>query len=696
MAGRRQHYIPRFLQRGFLAEPLQNAERTWLHRRTSEARLVSIRDVGVQEHFYSKLAADGTTTLDDLITASEGEFGADLLAMRLAPTGAALDPNAAARLTTHLTLRTAHVRSLFENGAVQIVDQLSGLVTSPDRMRDYLGVDEAESGGRLAKLLSEALETQTLGAGVPAPLAQRVMAFQLRESFDDFYAACRPAISEALGELGAGLSTMVRDGHNKALMTADTSRWEDYLSLLSWQTQEVVGAVLPDCIALSRGADGAFTPLVLREDEHAELVVVPIAHDRLLVGSRLAAMSITLDAVNRASAACSDSFFISHLASDGLGLSGLIGQRCAQAIDAAVEAAVLDLQLVNGSRTVVAATETVIGETTGPWPSSFSLTCRGFSDSDTVAALGGVMSSIVHEIGRDIPLTRLDGFTFATDYVAALEQLDRGDPALGIEGSPPRKYGDGVAKCVQVVREGESKEHVVLEAGFAIGLLGADEDVRSLSIHMVVSMLSHIAHGTLYGTQFGDLPQGSADCVATRLHGAVSGAPGRYFAARASAFADPKSGERYAELVRRSLGSAHESIRTARLAYRVDNNVSGLLGTALVHISFVLSHAAEWLGHRDGLPSDEPFPGSSLPEDLKSYSLHLWLDLFGRDLKRLYDTDRQVASASVLLLGRHVERLLWTVQICPWPTQDGTLYVSVPMGDDERLLERLAARAPDQ
>lgn len=74
MAGRRQHYIPQFLQRGFLDDPDHTAKRTWLHRRESKARLVGTRDIGVGECFYSKIRTDGSKTLDDLISEIEIEL----------------------------------------------------------------------------------------------------------------------------------------------------------------------------------------------------------------------------------------------------------------------------------------------------------------------------------------------------------------------------------------------------------------------------------------------------------------------------------------------------------------------------------------------------------------------------------------------------------------------------------------------
>jgi hypothetical protein len=112
------------------------------------------------------------------------------------------------------------------------------------------------------------------------------------------------------------------------------------------------------------------------------------------------------------------------------------------------------------------------------------------------------------------------------------------------------------------------------------------------------------------------------------------------------------------------------------------------LEVALPKIAFVLEHAAQWLGHRDGLPSQDEFPGMSLVEDLKVFDLYDWLELFGRDLQLLYATDDRFSVESIFALGRHAERLLWTVQICPWPTPDGGTYVTIPMGNDEQALDR--------
>src|SRR5690606_35561061 len=121
---------------------------------------------------------------------------------------------------------------------------------------------------------------------------------------------------------------------------------------------------------------------------------------------------------------------------------------------------------------------------------SFTLTCVGFGGEDGAAtALGHIMKTIVVEVGRDMPLSGLDGVTFAVDYKAALEQLDRGDTGLGIEKSQSRDYGYAIAKCVRVVREGRVKDHIVLDASIAHGLLQEQSEGRDIAIHLMVNML---------------------------------------------------------------------------------------------------------------------------------------------------------------------------------------------------------------
>lgn len=243
-------------------------------------------------------------------------------------------------------------------------------------------------------------------------------------------------------------------------------------------------------------------------------------------------------------------------------------------------------------------------------------------------------------------------------------------------------------------REGILKQHIVFDAVIAQDLLTDVENGRAAAIHMILSKLADISHGETYEMLVRDVSVASLNCIERWMHQGIATAPGRYFSARKSAFIYPDAGARYATLFQESFNSARTAIRAARLAYHVNNDVDRLLETVLPEIGFVLTHAAEWLGHRDGLPSQE-FPGSSLPASVKSDDLDLWLELFAQDLQRLYDAEKQFTRANILALGRHVERLLWTVQIFPWPMPDGSLYVNVPVAQDD-LETLVSARSSRQ
>jgi hypothetical protein len=88
-------------------------------------------------------------------------------------------------------------------------------------------------------------------------------------------------------------------------------------------------------------------------------------------------------------------------------------------------------------------------------------------------------------------------------------------------------------------------------------------------------------------------------------------------------------------------------------------------------ISAILQHAADWLGHRAGLLDGQHFDGDNLPARLQSRGLNKWLDIFGRDLAAIYDTDESGLNLSTAKrLSQHVERLLWSFGIYPWIEKD--------------------------
>ena len=127
MSGRKQHYIPQCLLRGFEASRSGKGPQVVVLRRGREPYLSSIEDVAAKRNFYSELSHDGRKTLDDLITVYESRLGSILTELRASEPGALVDSSLAAELVTHLTVRSAFLRGVFSLGFDEVISNATAL-----------------------------------------------------------------------------------------------------------------------------------------------------------------------------------------------------------------------------------------------------------------------------------------------------------------------------------------------------------------------------------------------------------------------------------------------------------------------------------------------------------------------------------------------------------------------------------------
>ena len=117
MAGRNQHYIPSFLQRAFGIRPRRRE--IWHFGRGEAAERRLVKHTASSDFFYSEPRAEGRSTLDDAITRMESDLAASLNEIRSKAPGEAVAAPAAAAIVSHLSQRTAHVRSTFGDGVIR-------------------------------------------------------------------------------------------------------------------------------------------------------------------------------------------------------------------------------------------------------------------------------------------------------------------------------------------------------------------------------------------------------------------------------------------------------------------------------------------------------------------------------------------------------------------------------------------------
>lgn len=668
MAGKRQHYVPRFLQRGFLSEPNgsgDGAERTWLHRQGSPARLVGIADVGVADWFYSRKGAPGEVTLDDAITEFEKSFSRGVKELRLSAPGTVIDSEHAARTVTHLVMRTAHLRKTLSSGVAGLFQEIDGLFTDPTRLAGMLG----SAGPALASSVTKAIRDSAqklVPAGIPAAFSERLLTFVVRERGEELASQVAAMLSPLLPELFGGLGTIVRDSHNNMVAKPlDDHGWVGILSGFTWTVEAGADLILPDAVALSRAGDGRLEALLFTGGADATLVLLPLSTDRMLVGRLDPSEPVDLSTFSIEAAAACQGFFISSRSQDEDGLAVTIGSGPARAMAEGIAEAVADAEK---------ARSLAPGEFAPALPRQFEweqfsyrVTLLDFGDDVLAKEYADVLQAVVGALSRDIPLQDLDGVTIAADYADALAKLDRGDPGLPPAASGALAYGAGVAMPVTVVRDGKRKKHLVMAADVAEGWTSDDPAVKAMCLHLLVKMLAGIANSSRFGEETTFKP----DEMGRELHLSVAHAPSKYWSAKQAAFVSPTEGLVYADLVLDSFEHAKAEIALARSRMTGPSDVNDTFLAGLETVSAVLGHAADWVGHRDGLAEGQPFDGDDLPQRLAGYGLDGWIALFGRDLAACYTEEGALDLNVVTTLSRHVERLFWSLGLFCWPEDGG-------------------------
>lgn len=666
MAGKRQHYVPRLIQRGFLYDPSDESERTWLHRCGVVPRLVGIKDIGVEDWFYSRRSLDGALTLDDTITELERDLGPSIRRFRESAATSTIDAQEAARTVVHLVTRTAHLRQIISGTMTGMLREIEALFTDPARLGAMLGL----TGAALPSLVSDAIREsaeELVSAGFPVALSERVIRFVLREFGDQYAEQMAAKLGPILPILFRQLTDKVRDTHNAVLSAPpENNGWLGALTRLNWTVEAGVDLILPDAVALACEDNGPLMPMLFTKTSDVRAVVMPVSPERVLVGRLGDGAPVDLGEFNSQAAASCEAFFIGAKPfNDGV-LTARIGSAPTRVMEETISVAIREAEkMPQVEEMTPARAEPAVFSQHG-----FSYTVRldDFGDENLAKEIGEVLGAVIDTLGRRIPLHELDGFTIAIDYHRALASLDRGDPNLPPVSSRALGYGQGIGNPVSVIRDGVRKEHLVISASLAEMWLSPDLKARSTGLHILVDLLAGVAHWTRYTSarDFNFTP----DAMQRALHSAAGAAPGHYWSASQAAFVAPDQGAIYAALVIESLEFAKCRISEERGRLRDGSGIANVTRTALECVSAIIGHAADWLGHRDGLAEGQLFAGSDLPEQLKLVGLDRWIELFGRDLAACYELDGGLNLDVVTSLSRHVERLFWSFGIYCWPDAD--------------------------
>lgn len=311
MSGVRQHFIPRFLQKGFKIPGNGKIVRCWVYEQSKFPRSANIQDVGLERHFY---AIDSEPDLDDKITDEERDVYAPLVdnlrAGNLSETVVEKIPG----LLAHLEIRSRHVRqnmqSMVDECASGILEHLSDPANLNALVKDHFRPGFPVFDKALAEQGISQEQVQTLLAMDESVLDQ------ILNPLVDIFAAQMPAL---LDRIKSSIPDLVRGSHVRVLneSVSPAARVQRFTAL-HYSVQQFESGDLPlgDSVVLFhvRG-ERAFKPFMDKDDELVH-VILPLASDKYLLGVTDVSQSPPPQNLPLEIARCSMGYFICAHQSD--------------------------------------------------------------------------------------------------------------------------------------------------------------------------------------------------------------------------------------------------------------------------------------------------------------------------------------------------------------------------------------------
>lgn len=680
MSGRKQHYIPQLFLRNFrIPKEVSTGKepKIWTVARDRDPFASAIHSTAAQAEFYSGLTESSARTLDDTITEYEGRLKL-LLDALLEDDPSSIESEAAAEVVAHLITRSKHLRSTFRHALSGIGELAVQMVSSPDMIASYVGLDNSVPTDlfRNNESIKKIVE-QLIQVGLSHHVAEDVAFRFAKENFASAHRKNATLVRHVIEGFFLQAGSQAASGHRKVLdgVLVPPGQVKRLASLQWRRVKSQHPLILPDCIAISISEMGC-EPLLVGDGSPLLLAVMPLDSENILVG-RAVGTDKTLPAdLNRAFAECSESaFYCGVITGEIQALRPFIASRGMGAIDRALAAATDTLNTpVHVTTEVGGVTPEAKFEDVTP-DRDWKIEVRFSPDIAEV-----VRSSSIEEIrhqGSDwfslSPLRALTLVSFTREV--AIEALP------GLELAMPD---------TDVTRVGVTIDEAKLSFLISCYPVFPGDELHPSSGDLECSFWLMFGFGRIAG----------AEKVERELKGFYSGRFGdwtlaeralcieaawsSYFAARICVERVPMQTWITRAAVLHSLRAREAAVVAARQRYRTNGDLDSLVATVFGHLKPIFASLGAYAGACDagGVSECLPFDGE------QGAALNNWWATFHRELRSDWDGARWSSPGRFEDLSRHVDRLLWSMGMFPWRNGDDWIW-EIPLISDASYLREL-------
>ena len=149
-----EHYLPRFLMRGFASHIRGEEVKTWWFREGIDPKETNIRNIAAEKDFHS---SDSGCSADDSIKPLEDQFGWYLDSLRQQKTECRLDDAVVPELVGNLTVRTKAFREGLTRSTAIAMREVIARLRDTEQLNKIVSVRLGDPSGRLLKPLASKL-----------------------------------------------------------------------------------------------------------------------------------------------------------------------------------------------------------------------------------------------------------------------------------------------------------------------------------------------------------------------------------------------------------------------------------------------------------------------------------------------------------------------------------------------------------
>lgn len=344
MSGKRHHFVPQFLQRGFASESTNKDTYTWVYRKGDINPFnTNIKNIGLEGYFY---AENKETTLDEIITDAETEYATFVNELRNHDGIIKIDNKRAASLIAHLEIRTKNIRDSFKNAGTLLLTAMTNYLQDASNCEKFVKKQVTAEAGKM-------IDEELVKINIPRTL------------FPIYRQQFAPVIKEKIPEMAENMANMMfyvsqnivslleksaKAGHIKALLNNHTppvkvfAYKKLYYQILT--TGELEMPLGDSAVIFHIEGEHGYKPYY-EVDKKLLAVILPISSTQLLVGASKN-YQLNIHEIPKAIARCSLDYFIATKQStNNEVLAQYISKNASMISDGQIEEILHDL--INGA-----------------------------------------------------------------------------------------------------------------------------------------------------------------------------------------------------------------------------------------------------------------------------------------------------------------------------------------------------------